>query len=284
MLDLNIKFIKTRLLFLGIIFLIPTIIFSEVLTTSDFITKIICDLNLQYRTVGECGAGEKEFEGIRKVSKGMITKEKLYEISPKFILGREGIFTEKVLGKELDIEDIGSKSLIFYSGGPNGSLEIFFNDLEKLGKNLKIDKKIQLEIERIKGKYKYLENKEKNRSALFISSMGETLGVVGEGGLLKDILIKTDLENIVKNESQNYFKISWEVVVNEKIDIIFILGKNYEESYKKYLQLQKNNFLKEKKAVINNEIYHLNYMDIAPNLDIINIIEKLNENTNRKIK
>lgn len=282
--DLNIKFIKIKILIL-IIFFIPTTSLSNILTTADFITKIVYDLNLESQVIGECGAGKTYFGNIPKLSENIITKERLYDLSPNFILGRKEIFTEKKLGKIKTIEnDIQSKCFIFYSADSNGNLELFFKELEKLMVTFKLDKNTFFKLNTIKNKYNQLKNKYKYRNALFISSVDETLGVVGSGGLLKDILLKTDLNNIVKQQDQNYFKISWEIIVNNNIDIIYILGKDYNEAYKKYLHLQKKAFLTDKKAFKFNEIYYLNYMDIAPNLDIIQIIHKLNNNDYSRIK
>lgn len=269
---LNISYIKIIIFFI----LFNLSFATQIITTTDFSTKILIDLKLEYLIIGECGAGEIKFPKVNKLSKTLITNEKLYEIMPKVVIGREGSFQENRLGTKQELKEIGIEPFIFYSAGPNSTLEDFYKDLKNLGKVLGKEDIINNSIKKLKDSYNRLENKKKLKKAVFISSVGDTLGVVGSGGILKDLLLKTDISNLIENKADNYFKISWEFILDNEIDIIYILSKDEEESQNKYDQLRNSKLLNQKKAMLKNEVYFLNYFDIAPNIKFLDVIENLN--------
>lgn len=253
-------------------------IFSNtIVTTTDFSTKLLVDLNLKDKIIGESGAGKIKFNGIEKISENLLTKEELYNIYPTFVIGREGTFTYEKLGSVNELKSVGINPIIFYSSGPNANIKTFYEDLKKLGRNLKMEKEIDQAILKLKEKLEKESKVEKKESIVFISSVGNTLGVVGNGGLLKEILKHTQYENIFQGNKENYFQVPLEKIYEKKIDTIIILGKDEKEGYEKYLALKKMKILRD-----NEEIYFLKYLDIAPNMEIVKTIKDLKSKSLKK--
>ena len=172
--------------------------------------------------------------------------------------------------------------MIFYSSGNDSNLENFYQDLEKIGIVLNKKNDIDALITELKFQYELLPNKEKSQNAIFISSVSSTIGVVGSGGILNDLLKKTDIKNVIQ-EHKNYFKISWEDLLDKEIDVIFILSQNFEDAKNKYHTLKQQELLNKTKAIANDNVYFLEYSKVAPDINFIKTIDSLNNNTLLKL-
>ena len=277
----NINYIK-KLLLVALFIFCKITSHCKVITTTDFATKIFIDLEWEEFLMGECGAGKNTFKNIQKLSEGLINSEQLYEFKPDFIIGREGIFRKDRLGTEKELKKIGITPLIFYSSGNDSNLENFYQDLEKIGIVLNKKNDIDALITELKFQYELLPNKEKSQNAIFISSVSSTIGVVGRGVILNDLLKKTDIKNVIQ-EHKNYFKISWEDLLDKEIDVIFILSQNFEDAKNKYHTLKQQELLNKTKAIANDNVYFLEYSKVAPDINFIKTIDSLNNNTLLKL-
>ncbi len=264
---------------------------KRIITVSHFSTVILVQLGQEDKLVGEAwSAGvvfpkeiQEKIKNVPKLSNKIPTKEKVYSLSPDLLVGWQGAFRDKNLGPQKNLEDAGIKTFYFKSSKPFGNIEIFFEDLRNLGKILSIEDKVEKKIKEISDILKNLETKEKKETIVFISNIDLTPSVIGGKSLLQSILDKSGYKNIFEDVEKNYFNTPWETIISKKIDNIVIMSKDEKDFIQKYKKLKASNYFNDKKAMKNGNIFYLNYIDAAPNLNIGLTAQKLNQKTLKKI-
>lgn len=282
---------KIILLFL----LISNFIFAKeikkIITLSHFSTVVFVQLGQENKLVGEAWSTgvvfpkeiREKLKNVPNLSNKIPTKEKVYSLSPDLLVGWEGAFRDKNLGPKKELNAAGIQTFYFKSSKPYGNIQVFFDDLRRLGKILSIENKVEEKIKEISKTLNSIKNKKKDETVVFISNVGTTPSAVGGKSLLQSIVDKSGYINIFAKINKNYFKTSWEDIVANKIDNIVIMSKNKKDFIEKYKKLKASTYFDDKKAMKDGNVFYLNYIDAAPNLNIGITAQKLNQKTLKKI-
>ena len=274
-------------LLVSLLFLFQIILlFGEerIISLSHFTTAILVELGQEDKMIARGWERGNNFSEevqmklryIPKISDGVPTKENIYSYSPTLLIGWKSAFTTTNLGTKEQLEKNGISIFYFESASSNGNVETFYEDLRKLGNILNIQNKIEKKIKEIKEKIESVEKK-KEETIIFLSNVEQIPSVIGGGGLLEYVIEKSGYINIFKDVKRNYFNSNWEKIVDIEIDNIVILASNEKEFIKKYRKILKNKYFIGKNAMKNKNIFYLNYIYTAPNLELGDLVIKLNK-------
>lgn len=275
---------KKALIFFIIIFRISVSQESiRIISLSHFSTRMLLELGQEKKIAAQGWNNNIEFpedikeklKDIPDISVGVPPKEKVYQYAPTHIIGWESAFADKNIGAKKELEDRGIKTFSFESASAGGTIEIFLEDLRKLGRFLLIEDKTNEEIRKISDNLNKIEYPNKGENILFISNVDKNPSLVGGNGLIQSICEKAGYENIFGNIDKNYFIADWEDIIEKDIDNIIILALNERDFKNKYNKLLNKGYFKDKKAFTKNNIFYLNYTETAPNLQIAETVKKI---------
>lgn len=255
----------------------------RIISLSHFSTRMLLELEQEKKIAAQGWNNNIEFpenikeklKDIPNISSGIPTKEKVYQYAPTHIIGWESAFTDKNIGSKEELENNGIKTFSFESASADGTIEIFFEDLRKLGEFLLIEDKTNEEIRKISDSLNKIEYPNKGENILFISNVDKNPSSVGGNGLIQSICEKAGYKNIFGNIDKNYFIADWENIIESDIDNIIILALDENDFKNKYNKLLSKGYFNDKKAFIKNNIFYLNYTETAPNLHIGETVEKI---------
>lgn len=142
---------------------------------------------------------------------------------------------------------------------------------------MNISDKIEEEILKINSEIESIKILEKRENVLVLSNIDSNLSTIGGKGLVNSLIEKAGYNNVFKNINKSYFNTSWEDIVAQKIDIIIILASSEKDFRNKYNKIISTGYLNNQRAILNNEVYYLNYLFTTPNLDIGKTIKALNQ-------
>lgn len=275
------KLLTSLLFFFQIVLLFGE---ERIISLSHFTTAILVELGQEDKIVARGWERGNDFseeiqiklKDIPKISDGVPTKENIYSYSPTLLIGWKSAFTSTNLGTKGQLAKNGIEIFYFESASSNGNIETFYEDLRKLGNILNIQDKIEKKITEINKKIESLEKK-KAETIIFLSNVDQTPSVIGGGGLLEFLIEKSGYINIFKDVKRNYFNSNWENIVDAEIDNVVILASNEKEFIKKYKKILRNKYFVEKNAMKNKNVFYLNYMYTAPNLELGDLVIRLNK-------
>lgn len=280
---------KCFLKFIFILIFFSKNIFSEtehrIITLSHFSTALLLQLDQEDKLIGEAWSSSVEFpeeikfklKTIPHLSDKIPTKEKIYSLSPNLLIGWKSAFNKINLGPIEELKANGIETFYFESSTEDGNLDLFFKDLRNLGKLLNISDKIEEEILKINSEIESIKILEKRENVLVLSNIDSNLSTIGGKGLVNSLIEKAGYNNVFKNINKSYFNSSWEDIVAQKIDIIIILASSEKDFRNKYNKIISTGYLNNQRAILNNEVYYLNYLFTTPNLDIGKTIKALNQ-------
>lgn len=263
----------------------------RIISLSHFSTIILIQLEQEKNLIGQgWNSGiafpdeiQEKLKNIPNLSDGIPTREKIYSLSPTLLVGWKSAFSSINLGTKEELKTLGIESFFFDSASAQGNIEMFFNDLRKLGKILNIEKKIEEKIFQIDTILNNIEKREKLETIVFISNIEKTPSAIGGKGLIQSIIEKAGYINIFKDIDKNYFNTDWEVLVNNDFDNLVILATDEKDFVKKYHKIIDNGYFNDKKAIKNKNVFYLNYIDTAPNLNIGKTAENLSKKNLKNI-
>lgn len=255
----------------------------RIISLSHFSTRILIELEQEKKIAAQGWNNNIEFpedieeklKDIPDISVGVPTKEKIYQYAPTHIIGWESAFTDKNIGSKEELKNNGIKIFSFESASTNGTIEILFDDLRKLGKLLLIENKIEEEIRKISENLKKFEYPNKGENILFISNVDKNPSLIGGNGLIQSISEKAGYRNVFGDINKNYFTADWENIIEKDIDNIIILAIDEKDFKNKYNKLLNKGYFNDKKAFSKNNIFYLNYIETAPSLHIAETAEKI---------
>lgn len=167
----------------------------------------------------------------------------------------------------------------------NATLDDVFFDFLTLGKIFKVNDKAEKLVNKMKTKlekaqktFKNKPNKEKPK-VMVMSSFKN--GIWIHSSLANDLIHKANGISAFEDISNTYELVSFESVAHRNPDVIFIInvvssgGENKMEE--KIKTLKTHPILKELKAVKNNKIYEIAFLDVSPGVRNVDFIIKMNE-------
>ncbi|EOA8958761.1 ABC transporter substrate-binding protein [Vibrio harveyi] len=260
---------------------------SRIVSLNQQVTEALIAINADNKLLGgayrddkPAKKWEKRFKNIKNLSKEYPNKELLLMMKPDLLIaGFSSAYSNWGVGSRETWKSRNVNTYLFSSGCKRNefNLEVFFNDMENLGKLTdnedNANKWIVKQRARLENLKKH-DNKRKPKILLWLREydIPYVAGCCGTGNF---IIKEVGGINIAEDLPKQWGHLSWEAIIKRQPDLIVMVNSNWSSFEQKKKYLQENQLFELLKAVQKQSYLSISFSEAVPGVRIIDGIEKL---------